>query len=97
MQMSIRKRYDSHFKTRVVLEALKNSQTIAEISSEYGVHANQITKWKKQALDELPGIFSNKRERDQQDGEAVQAKLYQKIGQLEVELDWLRKKNGFAT
>jgi putative transposase len=92
--MATRKRYDNRFKARVVLEALKNDRTIAEISSEHGVHANQITKWKRQVLDGLPGIFSSKPERDQRDNEALQAELYRQIGQLKVELDWLKKKAG---
>jgi len=92
--MTIRKHYDNQFKARVVLEALKNQRTISEIASEYGIHANQITKWKRQVLDELPGIFSNKHESSQRDSEAVQAELYQQIGQLKVELDWLKKKAG---
>jgi len=92
--MATRKRYDSRFKARVVLEALKNQRTIAEIASEYGVHANQITKWKRQVLDGLPDIFSTKRERDQRDNEALQAELYRQIGQLKVELDWMKKKVG---
>ena len=90
----MRKRYDNKFKARVVLEALKNNRTIAEIASEYGVHANQITKWKKQVLDELPEIFSNKREKVQQNNEALQDELYRQIGQLKVELDWMKKKVG---
>jgi transposase-like protein len=77
-----------------VLEAIRNQRTIAEIASEYGVHANQITKWKRRVLDELPGIFSTKRERDQRDNEALQAELYRQIGQMKVELDWLKKKVG---
>jgi len=92
--MTIRKHYDNQFKARVVLEALKNQRTISEIASEYGVHANQITKWKRQVLDELPGIFSNKHERTQHDSEAIQGELYRQIGQLKVELDWLKKKAG---
>jgi putative transposase len=92
--MTTRKRYDNRFKAQVVLEALKNQRTMAEIASEYGVHANQITKWKRRVLDELPGIFSKKRERDHQDNEALQAELYRQIGQLKVELDWLKKKAG---
>jgi len=95
--MTTRKRYDSRFKAQVVLEALKNQRTMAEIASEYGVHANQITKWKRHVLDELPDIFSSKRERDQQDNEALQAELYRLIGQLKVELDWLKKKAGLFT
>ena len=92
--MATRKRYDSRFKAQVVLEAIRNQRTIAEIASEYGVHANQITKWKRRVLDELPGIFSIKRERDQRDNEALQAELYRQIGQMKVELDWLKKKVG---
>ena len=92
--MATRKRYDSRFKAQVVLEAIRNQRTMAEIASEYGVHANQITKWKRRVLDELPGIFTNKRERDQRDNEALQAELYRQIGQLKVELDWLKKKAG---
>ncbi len=95
--MTTRKRYDSRFKAQVVLEALKNQRTMAEIASEYGVHVNQITKWKRRVLDELPGIFSNKRERDQRDNETLQSELYRQIGQLKVELDWLKKKAGFIT
>ena len=90
----MRKRYNNKFKARVVLEALKNNRTIAEIASEYGVHANQITKWKKQVLDELPEIFSNNREKTQQDNLALQDELYRQIGQLKVELDWMKKKVG---
>lgn len=92
--MATRKRYDSRFKARVVLEALRNDRTIAAVASEHGVHANQITKWKKVVLDELPGLFSTKRERDQRDNEALQAELYRQIGQMKVELDWLKKKVG---
>ena len=95
--MATRKRYDSRFKAQVVLEAIRNQRTIAEIASEYGVHASQITKWKRRVLDELPDIFTNKRERDQRDNEALQAELYRQIGQLKVELDWLKKKAGFIT
>jgi len=97
MQMTIRKNYDSNFKARVVLEALKNQRTIAEIASEYGVHANQITKWKRLVLDELPSIFSDKHERIQKDSETIQAELYRQIGQLKVEMDWLKKKAGILS
>ena len=76
------------------LEAIKNQRTMAEIASECGVHANQISKWRKHVLDELPGIFSNKREKTQQDNEALQDELYRQIGQLKVELDWVKKKVG---
>jgi transposase-like protein len=91
-----RKRYDAALKAKVALEAIKNERTIAEIASEYGVHPNQITKWKKQALEDLPKIFSGKRERTDRDAQELVAQLYQQIGQLKVELDWLKKKAGFS-
>jgi transposase len=95
--MTTRKRYDNNFKARVALEAIKNQHTMAEIASKNGVHTNQVSKWKKHALDELPGIFSNKREKTQQDNAALQDELYRQIGQLKVELDWMKKKIGILS
>ena len=90
--MSMRKRYDGRFKAQVVLEALKNQRTLAEIASGDGIPPNQITKWKRQVLEELPHLFSKKREQSQQEHEAFVSELYRQIGQLKVELDWARKK-----
>ena len=92
--MGTRKRYDNRLKAQVALEAIKNQRTISEIANEYGVHPNQVGKWKKQALEEFPGIFSSKRQRQQKDNESLQDELYRQIGQLKVELDWLKKKAG---
>ena len=90
----MRKRYDASFKARVALEALRGERTVAEIASGYGVHPNQISKWKKQALDELPKIFSGRYEKKEAQGQELIDRLYQQIGQLKVELDWLKKKSG---
>lgn len=90
-----RKQYSADFKARVALEALKGHQTMNELVSRYGVHPTQIAKWKKQLQNELPQIFSNRRDKRAHDQEALQAQLYQQIGQLKVELDWLKKKSGF--
>ena len=68
--------------------------SLAELASEFEVHPTQIAKWKKQVLEELPGLFSSRRERRAEDAEALKARLYQQIGQLQVELDWLKKKVG---
>ena len=91
---STRKSYDSRLKVQVALEALKNQRTIAQIASEYGVHPNMVTQWKQRLLNELPDIFNNKHQKNKQDNETLQAELYRQIGQLKVELDWLKKKSG---
>jgi len=79
----------------VALDAIKNQRTIAEIASEYGVHPSQVNKWKRQVLDGIPTIFSGNNDNGKRDGEKLQAELYQQIGQLKVELDWLKKKVGY--
>ena len=93
----MRKRYDASFKARVALEALRGERTVAEIATAYGVHPNQISKWKKQALDELPHIFSGRYEKRETEGKELIDQLYQQIGRLKVELDWLKKEAGLVS
>jgi len=90
------KRYDCGFKVKVVLEALKGQKTMSELSSEYGVHSNQISKWKSQVLADLPKVFSGKREKEDRGAKELISELHQQIGQLKVELDWVKKKAGLA-
>jgi len=87
------RRQDAAFKARVALESLKEEKTIAELSSEYGVHGNQIRKWRKQHLDALPGLFADRRAHSDKEQEELVSELYRQIGQLKVELDWLKKKS----
>ena len=89
-----RKRYSGEFKARIALEAIKSQRTVNEIASGFGVSPTQVNQWKKQALEELPGLFADKRLKAEQNEEALRAQLYQQIGQLKVELDWLKKKSG---
>lgn len=92
-----RKRYSAEFKARVALEALKGHKTVNELAGLYGVHPTQITPWKHRLQQEVPDIFSARRTKQEHDQEALQAQLYQQIGQLKVELDWLKKKAGLTT
>jgi putative transposase len=91
-----RKQYSSEFKAKVALEAIKGLKTINEIASETGVHPTQIAQWKKLVLDELPQLFSSRKSQEGKQQEELTATLYQQIGQLKVELDWMKKKAGIA-
>lgn len=89
-----RKRYDNTFKAKVVLESFKNEKTIAELASDYGVHPNQITQWRKQALEDLPSLFSSNQAKKDKVHEEEKEELLKQIGQLKVEVEWLKKKSG---
>jgi transposase-like protein len=93
MANNLRKNHDSAFKAKVALEAIKGEKTMAQISSEYGVHANQIRQWRQRLLEEMPGVFSDRRQKKEKQNEEMTAELYRQIGQLKVELDWLKKKS----
>ena len=88
-----RKRYSTELKTKVALEAIKGQKTTNEIAAEYGVHPTQIAQWKKQALDGLPDVFSTRASEQHKSDEELIAALYQQIGHLKVQVDWLEKKS----
>lgn len=91
---NMRRRHDAAFKARVALEAVKGEKTIAQLSSDYGVHPNLIRQWKKRLLEDLPSLFSNNKGKRSKDNRAeLESELYRQIGQLKVELDWLKKKS----
>jgi len=89
-----RRRYGSEFKGKVALAAAVGDRTLAELGSQYGVHPSQIAQWKRQLLEGLPGLFSRPAKRQEQEQQELTARLYQQIGQLKVELDWVKKKVG---
>ncbi len=90
---NIGKNHNATFKAKVAFEAAKGEKTIAQLSSEYGIHANQIGQWKKKLLEELPEILTEKRKKAERDREELESELYRQIGQLKVELEWVKKKS----
>ena len=90
--MKKRRQFTSEFKSRVVRAALRENKTLAELSAQFEVHPNQITKWKKHLIDGMPELLSRKKEHNDKTQEEHEARLYQQIGKLQVELDWLKKK-----
>ena len=88
-----RRNLDSNFKTKVVLETFKGQKTVSQICTEFSVHPNQVSEWKKQVLSNLPSLFGQtKTKLSEEEEEELTAPLYQQIGQLKVELDFLKKK-----
>jgi len=87
-----RKRHSAEFKFDVALEAAKELRTASQIASEREVHPNQISQWKKQLLDEGVSIFSNKNFLNEKKQNEREAALYEQIGRLKMELEWLKKK-----
>ena len=85
-----RRNHSPSFKAKVALEAAREERTTAEIARENGVHANQVTAWKRQLLDGATGVFENPADR-RHDGEAVIKDLHAKIGELTVERDFLAR------
>ena len=87
-----RRRHTAAFKFRVALEALEGSKTISQLSSEHEIHANLIRAWKRQLLEDGPSVFASGGERKQRGQEAQEAELYEQIGRLKMELEWLQEK-----
>lgn len=92
----MRKRHTPAFKAKIVQEAMKEEQTLAQIASANGIHPNQISQWKATALNGLPTLFEreNKRESDQATHEKQVEDLYAQIGRLTTQVAWLKKKSG---
>lgn len=91
-----RTRYNEEFKAKVAMEALREQRTINEIAGQYQIHPNQVTKWKSQLIENAKILFEDGRtKKKDKDKEELESRLYQQIGQLQVELEWLKKKSGY--
>lgn len=96
MKTRQRRSFSAEMKARIALEAIKGQRTVQEIATHYGVHPNQVAQWKRRAIESLSEVFSQKADPGREADEALKAELYQQIGQLQVELDWLKKKSGIS-
>jgi transposase-like protein len=88
-----RRRLEAGFKAKVGLEALKGIKTVAQIAREYQVHPNQVSQWKSEVSRCLPEVFENGPSVQIQESEKEIERLERKVGQLTMELDWLKKKS----
>jgi transposase len=92
MKKRVRRKFTLEFKTKIVLEALKERNTIEELSRKYELHPNQINIWKREFLNNATAAFGGEKEASKKEAETDIEKLYAQIGQMKVENDWLKKK-----
>lgn len=91
-----RRQYSADWKAKIALEAIKGQRTIQEIASHYEIHPNLVTHWKKQLLEGAVEVFSSGKTGEAGADEERKAELYQQIGKLQMEVDWLKKKSGLS-
>jgi len=94
----MRKNYSSEAKAKIVLEALRGEETLNEIASRHNIHPNLLTRWKTQAISCLPQVFENETAKARKQAKEVEKEkdeLYQQIGKLTAQIEWLKKKSGF--
>jgi transposase-like protein len=94
--MGQRRHHGGAFKTRMVVEAIAGHKTVNEIASTYGIHPSQVGKWKAEALARLPEVLSDGRKVKAEAGSQKEARLYEEIGRLRMEVEYLKKKLGLC-
>jgi putative transposase len=87
-----RRVFGASFKAKVALAAVRGDKTTAQLASEFGVHTSQVTAWKKQLLEQAVGLFEDGRQR-RDESAANEQELYEHIGRLKMEVEWLKKKS----
>jgi len=88
-----RRRFTQEFKARVALAAVRGDKTASELASQFGVHASQVTTWKKRLLDGAPELFADGQSRSPEPSSAKEQELFEQIGRLKMEVEWLKKKS----
>lgn len=89
----MRRKHSPQLKAKAALEALKGLRPVNEIASEFDVHPGLVTQWKKTATDGLPELFAKPDSQRRQNDDALTSRLYEEVGRLKIELDWLKKKS----
>ena len=92
--MSKRRTHSPEFKARVAMEAISGRRTIQEIAAEHAIHPIQVSQWKRQLQENVSELFGRgQKNKAKEAGEAKEAELFQQIGKLQMELEWLKKKS----
>ena len=89
-----RKKFSKEFKAKVAVEAIKGQRPVNKLAQEFDVHPNQIARWKKDLLETAPEVFARNKDREAKRTEMERDQLFRKVGQLQIEVDWLKKKTG---
>lgn len=89
-----RQKHGAEVKARVAIEAIRGAKTVNQIAETFEIHPSLVIQWKKQAVENLAAVFEKERDDSREELERREAELYQQIGQLKVELDWVKKKSG---
>jgi transposase len=92
-----RRRFTQEFKAKVALAAVRGEKTASELANQFGVHANQITTWKKRLLEGAAELFGDGRRRSPEESSAKEQELFEQIGRLKMEVEWLKKKSAELT
>lgn len=87
-----RRSFSKTFKAKVALAAVKEDKTLSELASQFGVHANQVSTWRQQLLEHAADLFEDGRSKGSAQDETDVAELYEQIGRMKVEVEWLKKK-----